>query len=95
MNNNNIKLEIEMTNRERGDSVISDIENSLDIPIEKNKTLNKEEIERIQNKCGERYDKYEILIKILASICLFSVGALILYFGGVGLVKMFSSFFNN
>ena len=44
---------------------------------------------------SENYDKYEILIKILTSICLFSVGALILYFGGVGLVKMFSSFFNN
>ena len=95
MDSNNIKLEIEMTNRERSDSVISDIEKALDIPIEKNKTLNKEEIERIQNKCGESYDKYEILIKILTSICLFSVGALILYFGGVGLVKMFGSFFNN
>ena len=36
---NNIKLEIEMTNRERGDSVISDIEAALDIPIQKNITL--------------------------------------------------------
>ena len=63
MDSNNIKLEIEMTNRERSDSVISDIEKALDIPIEKNKTLNKEEIERIQNKCSESYDKYEILIK--------------------------------
>jgi len=94
MNDNNIKLEIEMTNRERGDSVISDIEKALDIPIEKNKTLNNEEIERIQNKCSESYDKYEILIKIITSICLFSVGALIVYFVGVGLVKIFSSFFN-
>tara|TARA_B100000902_G_scaffold208782_1_gene198737 strand:- start:5133 stop:5423 length:291 start_codon:yes stop_codon:yes gene_type:complete len=94
MDSNNIKLEIEMTNRERSDSVISDIEKALDIPIEKNKTLNKEEIERIQNKCSESYDKYEILIKILTSICVFSVGALIVYFVGVGLVKIFSSFFN-
>jgi hypothetical protein len=94
MNSNNIKLEIEMTNRERGDSVISDIEKALDIPIEKNKTLNKEEIKRIQNKCSETYDKYEILIKILTSICLFSAGALVLYFIGVALVKIFSSFFN-
>ena len=52
------------------------------------------EIERIQNKCSESYDKYEILIKIITSICLFSVGALIVYFVGVGLVKIFSSFFN-
>ena len=94
MNSNNIKLEIEMTNRERGDSVISDIEKALDIPIEKNKTLNKEEIKRIQNKCSETYDKYEILIKILTSICLFSDGALVLYFIGVALVKIFSCFFN-
>ncbi len=91
---NNIKLEIEMPNRERSDYVISDIEKALDIPIEKNKTLNKEEIERIQNRCSESYDKYEILIKILTSICVFSVGALIVYFVGVGLVKIFSSFFN-
>ena len=94
MDSNNIKLEIEMTNRERSDSVISDIEKALDIPIEKNKTLNNEEIEIIQKKCSESYDKYEILIKILTSICLFSAGALILYFIGVGLVKIFSSFFN-
>ena len=94
MDSNNIKLEIEMTNRERSDSVISDIEKALDIPIEKNKTLNNEEIEIIQKKCSESYDKYEILIKILTSICLFSAGALILYFIGVDLVKIFSSFFN-
>ena len=30
---NNIKLEIEMTNRERGDSVISDIEAALPSPL--------------------------------------------------------------
>jgi hypothetical protein len=94
MDSNNIKLEIEMSNRERSDSVISDIEKALDIPIQKNKTLNKEEIKRIQNKCSESYDKYEILIKILTSICIFSVGALIVYIVGVGLVKIFSSFFN-
>ena len=94
MDSNNIKLEIEMSNRERSDSVISDIEKALDIPSEKNKTLNKEEIERIQNKCVESYDKYKILIKILTSICLFSVGGLIVYFVGLGLVKIFSSFFN-
>jgi hypothetical protein len=94
MNSNNIKLEIEMTNRERSDSVISDIEKALDIPIEKNKTLNKEEIEKIQNNCNENYDKYEMLIKILASICIVSAGTLIVYFVWIGLVKMFSSFFN-
>ena len=95
MNSNNIKLEIEMTNRERSDSVISDIENALDIPIEKNRTLNKEEIESIRNKCNEGYDKYEILIKILTSICLFSVGALIVYFIGQGLMKHVSYLFNS
>ena len=30
MDSNNIKLEIEMTNRERSDSVISDIEKAFD-----------------------------------------------------------------
>ena len=95
MDSNNIKLEIEMTNRERSDSVISDIEKALDIPIEKNKTLNKEEIERIQNKCSESYDKYEILIKILTSICIFSVGALIVYFIGQGLMKHVGYLFNS
>ena len=38
--NNNIRLEIELTNRERGDSVIrDDIETALEIHIKKNETI--------------------------------------------------------
>ena len=41
---NNIKLEIELTNKERGDSIIDDdIEKALDIKVEENKTLTPEE----------------------------------------------------
>jgi len=86
--NNNIKLEIEMTNRERGDSVISDIEAALDVPMKKNKTLNKTEIEEIQKngiiiKCNEIHDKYQILIYILKGggliMCCFGLVYIIVY----------------
>ena len=61
MDNNNIKLEIEMTNRERSDSVISDIEKALDIPIEKNKTLTLDEVEKVNKCCNEETSKNIIL----------------------------------
>ena len=46
---NNIKLEIELTNKERGDSIIDDdIEKALDIKVEENKTLTAEEVDKTE-----------------------------------------------
>ena len=59
---NNIKLEIELTNKERGDSIIDDdIEKALDIKVEENKTLTPEEVDKI-NKCCEEENWYNVIL---------------------------------
>ena len=65
---NNIKLEIELTNKERGDSIINeDIEEALDIRVDKNKTLTSEEVEQI-NKCCEEETWTNIILPYIYSI---------------------------
>ena len=90
---NNIKLEIEMTNRERGDSVISDIEAALDIPTQKNKTLSEEEIKTI-NKCDSVFNKYEWAIRIFTII--FGMGSAVglVYVIGYGLIQLLQLLIN-
>ena len=96
---NNIKLEIEMTNRERGDSVISDIEAALDIPTQKNKTLSDEEIKTINkcdkcDKCDSVYNKYEWAINIFTII--FGMGSAVglVYVIGYGLIQLIQLLIN-
>ena len=93
---NNIKLEIEMTNRERGDSVISDIEAALDIPTQKNKTLSEEEIKTINkcDKCDSVYNKYEWVIRTFTII--FGMGSAVglVYVIGYGLIQLLQLLIN-
>ena len=93
---NNIKLEIEMTNRERGDSVISDIEAALDIPTQKNKTLSQEEINTINkcDKCDSVFNKYEWAIRIFTII--FGMGSAVglVYVIGYGLIQLLQLLIN-
>jgi hypothetical protein len=93
---NNIKLEIEMTNRERGDSVISDIEAALDIPTQKNKTLSEEEIKTINkcDKCDSVYNKYEWAIRTFTII--FGMGSAVglVYAIGYGLMQLLQLLIN-
>ena len=93
---NNIKLEIEMTNRERGDSVISDIEAALDIPTQKNKTLSEEEIKTINkcDKCDSVYNKYEWAIRTFTII--FGMGSAVglVYVIGYGLMQLLQLLIN-
>ena len=93
---NHIKLEIEMTNRERGDSVISDIEAALDIPTQKNKTLSEEEIKTINkcDKCDSVYNKYEWAINIFTII--FGMGSAVglVYVIGYGLIQLLQLLIN-
>ena len=93
---NNIKLEIEMTNRERGDSIISDIEAALDIPTQKNKTLSEEEIKTINkcDKCDSVYNKYEWAINIFTII--FGMGSAVglVYAIGYGLMQLLQLLIN-
>ena len=93
---NNIKLEIEMTNRERGDSIISDIEAALDIPTQKNKTLSEEEIKTINkcDKCDSVYNKYEWAIRSFTII--FGMGSAVglVYAIGYGLIQLLQLLIN-
>ena len=93
---NNIKLEIEMTNRERGDSIISDIEAALDIPTQKNKTLSEEEIKTINkcDKCDSVYNKYEWAIRTFTII--FGMGSAVglVYVIGYGLMQLLQLLIN-
>jgi len=93
---NNIKLEIEMTNRERGDSVISDIEAALDIPTQKNTTLSEEEIKTINKceKCDSVFNKYECVIRIFTII--FGMGSAVglVYVIGYGLIQLLQLLIN-
>tara|TARA_B100001173_G_scaffold290708_1_gene281528 strand:- start:380 stop:679 length:300 start_codon:yes stop_codon:yes gene_type:complete len=93
---NNIKLEIEMTNRERGDSIISDIEAALDIPTQKNKTLTEEEIKTINkcDKCDSIFNKYEWSIRIFTII--FGMGTVVglVYVIGYGLIQLLQLLIN-
>ena len=93
---NNIKLEIEMTNRERGDSVISDIEAAFDIPTQKNKTLSEEEIKTINkcDKCDSVFNKYEWFINIFTII--FGMGSAVglVYIIGYGLIQLIDLLIN-
>jgi|TARA_B110000438_G_C15724477_1_gene611344 hypothetical protein len=102
MNNscNNIKLEIEMPNRERGDSVISDIETALDVPTVKNKTLNDEEIKQI-NKCGgiidrcnEKCEKHQVLINTLTTGCFIICLVGVVYITVYGFMEFIKYIFN-
>mgnify|MGYP006103273543 CR=1 FL=1 len=84
---NNIQLEIEMTNRERGNSIIrNDIERALDVPIERNRTLNEEEIQAI-DKCNDTYDKYEWLIRSSVTILGLILCMGMLYLIGLGFLE--------
>lgn len=97
---NNIQLEIEMQNRERGDSVISDIEAALDVPIQKNRTLNEQEIEQINrcggiiDRCNENYDKYQILINTVTCGCVIIAGGGLIYIIVYGFVEFIKYIFN-
>jgi len=93
---NNIKLEIEMTNRERGDSVISDIEAALDIPTQKNKTLSEEEIKTINkcDKCDSVYNKYEWAINIFTIIFGMGFAVALVYAIGYGLIQLLQLLIN-
>lgn len=94
MNSNNIKLEIEMTNRERSDSVISDIEKALDIPIEKNKTLTADEVEKL-NKCCEK-EKLKNVILPYIYLIIFSATAIgIVIIVGFGVVEFIKNYVFN
>lgn len=85
--NNNIRLEIELTNRERGDSIIrDDIETALEIHIKKNETIKEKEID----KCV----KYEWTIKIVLGILGFSLIIGIVYLIGYGLINFIQSLIN-
>lgn len=85
---NNIKLEIEMMNRERGDSIIKDdIEAALDIQIQKNKTI--EEIKDIQ-ECGKYGWVIQIVLGILGYTFLLGILCLIAY----GVIIFFQSLIN-
>ena len=94
--NNNITLEIELTNRERGDSIIKDdIESALDVKyIQKNRTLNEEEIKAI-DKCNGWYDKYEYLIRMFVSILGFAFIVGLVYLIGYGLIHFIQSLMND
>ncbi len=84
---NNIKLEIEMTNRERGDSIIKDdIEAALEIEIQKNKT---EEIKDIY-ECGKYGWVIQIVLGILGYTFLLGILCLIAY----GVIIFFQSLIN-
>ena len=91
---NNIKLEIEMTNKERGDSIIKDdIEAALEIEIQKNKTI--EEIKVIDeikdiNECGKYGWVIQIVLGILGYTFLLGIICLI----GYGLIIFFQSLIN-
>ena len=94
MNNNNIKLEIEMTNRERSDSVISDIEKALDIPIEKNKTLTVDEVEKLNKCCNEETLTNIILPYIYIIICS-AIGIGLVIIVGFGLMQFIKNYVFN
>ena len=94
MNNNNIKLEIEMTNRERSDSVISDIEKALDIPIEKNKTLTADEVEKLNKCCNEETLTNIILPYIYVIICS-AIGIGLVIIVGFGLMQFIKNYVFN
>ncbi len=87
---NNIKLEIEMTNRERGDSIISDIETALDIPQTRNKTLTEDEIKAI-DKCNDTYEKYEWIIKSSVTVLGIVLSLFMIYvliYGAIHVLKL-------
>lgn len=85
--NNNIRLEIELTNRERGDSIIrDDIERALEIHIKKNETIKEKKID----ECG----KYGWLIRIIAGILGYTFILGILCLIGYGLIIFFQSLIN-
>ena len=74
--NNNIRLEIELTNRERGDSIIrDDIETALEIHIKKNETIKEKEID----KCGKYGWVIQIVLGILGYTFLLGILCLIAY----------------
>lgn len=91
---NNIKLEIELTNKERGDSIINeDIEEALDIRVDKNKTLTSEEVEEI-NKCLKEEKCANILPYISLIICsILGIGVVMLL--GYGLINLLKNFVLN
>jgi len=97
---NNIKLEIEMTNRERGDSIISDIETALDVPTAKNKTLNDEEIKQINrcggiiDRCNENYEKNQVFIRVLTTGCFIICCVGVIYIVVYGFVEFIKYIFN-
>ena len=94
MNNNNIKLEIEMTNRERSDSVISDIEKALDIPIEKNKTLTADEVEKM-NKCCKEETLKNVILPYIYLIIFSSIGIGIVIIVGFGVIEFIKNYVFN
>ncbi len=97
---NNIQLEIEMTNRERGDSIISnDIEVALDVPIERNRTLNNKEIKEINkcdmfDKCNEKCAKYQIIINTFGCGCVIICGLGLVLIIGVGFGELVNFILN-
>ena len=94
MNNNNIKLEIEMTNRERSDSVISDIEKALDISTEKNKTLTPDEVEKINRCCKEETLK-NIILPYIYLIIYSALGIGIVIIVGLGIMQFIKNYVFN
>ena len=92
---NNIKLEIELTNKERGDSIIDDdIEKALDIKVEENKTLTQEEVEKINKCCEEEKWNNVILPSIYITIWgLFVIG--IVLFAGYGILQVLKKYVLN
>jgi hypothetical protein len=94
MNSNNIKLEIEMTNRERSDSVISDIEKALDIPIEKNKTLTADEVEKI-NRCCKKEKLKNVILPYIYLIIFSAIGIGIVIIVGFAIVEFIKKYVFN
>lgn len=92
---NNIKLEIELTNRERGDSIIDDdIEKALDIRVEKNKTLTPEEVKKINKCCEEEKWRNVILPSIYITIWgVLMIGILLL--AGYGILQFLKKYVLN
>tara|TARA_B100001093_G_scaffold420459_1_gene412388 strand:+ start:5954 stop:6235 length:282 start_codon:yes stop_codon:yes gene_type:complete len=91
----NIKLEIELTNKERGDSIIDDdIEKALDIKVEKNKTLTLEEVEKINMCCEEENWMKVILPSIYIIICA-ALGIVVVLLVGYGLLHLIKNYVLN
>ena len=92
---NNIKLEIELTNKERGDSIINeDIEKALDIRVDKNKTLTSEEVEKINKCCEEETWTNIILPYIYISIWgVLMIGLILL--AGYGILQFLKKYVLN